>query len=138
MKGLKIVLWLCALCCLSGFVFAALPWRMLIACYQWCGFQVPTEIPLTVYMIRIFSATYGFIGIFFLILALNPLKYGAMLLLAGYGTLCMAVFCLVGGIWYSLPFFMYLFDFIFCGVFGVLILVFRKNALQAQSSEERG
>jgi len=76
----------------------------------------------------------GMIGIFFVILAQNPPKYGAMLLLAAYGLLCFAVFCLVGGIRYGLPVWAYSGDVIFGVVTGVLILVLRKKATQANSA----
>jgi len=74
------------------------------------------------------------IGIFFVILARNPLKYGAMLPLAAYGLLCYGVFCLVGGIRYGLPVWTYSGDVIFGVVAGVLILVLRKKAMRANSA----
>jgi hypothetical protein len=115
-----------------GFIVAALPWSTLVACYQWFGYQFPSSEPLIIYMVRIFAATFGLIGIFYLILALNPLKYGSMLLLAVFGMLSTSAFCLVGGIWYSLPVFVYLFDVITCAVLGLLIMRFRKNAIHAE------
>jgi uncharacterized membrane protein YjjP (DUF1212 family) len=72
---------------------------------------------------------FGMIGIFFTILARNPLKYGAMLLLAAYGLLCYGVFCLAGGIRYGLPVWAYYGDVVFGIVAGILLLVFRKKAL---------
>jgi hypothetical protein len=68
-------------------------------------------------------------GIFFVILARNPLNYGAMLLLAGYGLICFGIFYLVGGIRYGLPVCIYSQKSIFSAVLGVLILVFRKKAM---------
>lgn len=97
MKGLKIILWICAISCLLGFVFAALPWRATAALFHLFGVPPPTAEPIIVYLYRLCLAMFGMIGIFFTILARNPLKYGAMLLLAAYGLLCYGVFCLVGG-----------------------------------------
>jgi uncharacterized membrane protein YjjP (DUF1212 family) len=77
---------------------------------------------------------FGLIGIFFLILARNPLKYGAMLLLAAYGLLCFAVFCLAGGIRYGLPVWIYSGDVIFGAVAGSLLLIFRKKAMQTKTA----
>ncbi len=134
MKGLKIILWISAICCLLGFIFAAFPWRAITAWFNWVGYQPPSAEPITVFKFRLCLAIFGIIGIFFVILARNPLKYGAMLLLAAYGLLCYGVFSLVGGIRYVLPVWMYAGDVIFGVIAGVLILIFRKKAIQANST----
>jgi len=134
MKGLKIILWICAICCLLGFIGAVLPWGVITALFQWVGVQPPTAEPITVLIIRLCSAISGMIGIFFVVLARNPLKYGAMLPLAAYGLLCYGVLCLVGGIRYGLPVWTYSGDVIFGIVAGVLILVLRKKAMRANSA----
>ena len=104
------------------------------ACFQWAGGQPPAAEPITAYMIRSLLVIAGMIGIFFAILARNPLKYGAMLLLAAYGLLCYGLVCLVGGIRYALPIWMYAGDVVFGVVAGVLIIVFRKQAMSADSA----
>jgi hypothetical protein len=130
MKGLKVVLWICAVACLLGFVAAAFPWRVIISLCQWVGVEPPTPDALTVYVFRLFMAMFGLIGVFFVILARDPLKYGAMLRLAAYGLLSFGIFCLVGGIKYPIPLFAYLGDFIFGVVAGLLLLVFRRKAMR--------
>ena len=134
MKGLKIILWICAICCLLGFIFAAFPWRAITALFNWVGLQPPVAEPITAFMFRLCLATFGMIGIFFVILARNPLKYGAMLLLAAYGLLFYSVFCLLGGIRYGFPIWTFAGDVVFGVVAGVLILTFRKKAIQATST----
>jgi hypothetical protein len=134
MKGLKIVLWICAICCLLGFIFATLPWHAMTTLYHWSGVQPPTPEPTTVLMFRLCGATFGMIGIFFIILARNPLNYGAMLLLAAYGLLGFGIFCLVGGIRGGLPVLVYSTKFIFFVVVSVLILIFRKKAIRSNST----
>jgi len=129
MKGLKIILWICAISCLLGFICAALPWPVITTFYHWSGVQPPTAEPTTVFLLRLCLATFGLTGIFFVILARNPLNYGAMLLLAGYGLLCFGIFYLVGGIRYGLPVWIYSQKSIFSAVLGVLILIFRKKAI---------
>ncbi len=129
MKGLMIILWICAISCLLGFIFAALPWRATTALFHLFGVPLPTAEPITVYLYRLCMAMFGMIGIFFIILARNPLKYGAMLVLAAYGLLCYGVFCLAGGIRYGLPVWAYYGDVVFGIVAGILLLVFRKKAL---------
>ncbi len=134
MKGLKIILWICAICCLLAFIFAALPWGAITALCRWGGIEPPTAEPITVFMFRLAEVLFGMIGIFFVILARNPLKYGAMLLLAAYGLLCYGVFSLVGGMRYGLPVWTYSGDVIFGVVAGVLLLIFRKKAMQTNSA----
>ena len=134
MKAMKIILWITGICCLAGFAAAALPWPTITSLFRWFGIQPPAAEPVTAFGFRLASAMSGMIGIFFLILARNPLKYGAMLLLAAYGLVAYGVFCLLGGIRYALPLYTYSGDFIFGVVAGVLLLVFRKRAMQTNSA----
>jgi len=129
MKGLKIILWICAIIFLLHFIGVALPWSVLTSFYHWGGIQPPTAEPTTVFLLRQFVLICGMIGIFFLLLARNPLNYGAMLLLAGFGLICFGIFSLVGGIRYGLPVWYFSQDSIFCTVVGVLLLIFRKKAI---------
>ena len=134
MKGLKIILWICAISFLLAFILAPIPWRAIIAWFQWVGIQPPAAAPITVFMFRISLAMFGMVGIFFVILAKNPLKYGAMLPLSAVGLFCYGVLSLVLGIRYGLPVWIYFNDVVFGLVTGVLILVFQKKAIQANSN----
>jgi len=77
---------------------------------------------------------FGIIGVFFAILARNPLKYGVMLPLAAYGLVGYGIFSLVAGMRYGLPVWAYSGDVIFGVVAGVLVLIFRKKAIQTNSA----
>jgi len=134
MKELKIVLWVCAVSCLLGFAFGALPWKAILAFFRFFGIQPPITDPITTYMLRLCMATFGLIGIFFVILARNPMKYGEMLPLAGFGILFMGLFSLLGGIRYGFPVWCYIIDVIFCTVAGVLVFILRKKVMQTDSS----
>jgi len=131
MKGLKIVLWICAIYCFTGFIPAALPWDTIVALFNWVGIQPPTTEAISVFIFRLGSAIFGLIGIFLVILARNPLKYGVMLLLAAYGLMLFGVLVLIGGIRYELPVWAYFSDVIIGIVGGVLLLYFRKKELAA-------
>lgn len=134
MKGLKIILRVCGIAFLLGFIFLLIPWRVMA---QWCGLmgiEVPLIAPVSVYVARLLLVCSGLMGIFFMILAADPLRYGPMLPLAGYGFIFAGLVCLAGGIRYDLPFMMFGFDVIFCVVTGKLILVFRRQAFREQSS----
>ena len=134
MEVLKTALWLSAIYCLVESSGVLLPWRAITAYFEFYGYQVPAAEPINVFMIRLFSVLFGMIGIFFIILAQNPLKYGGMLLLAAYGLLFYGDLNLVGGIRYVLPVWIYTGDVIFAVIAGVLILIFRKKVIQANST----
>lgn len=134
MKGLKIILWICAIRFLPGFILAAVPWRAFAAWGDWVGIQPPGAEAVTVFMFRLSFVIFGMIGIFFAILARNPIKYGVMLLLAAYGLVGYGIFSLVTGILYGLPVWTYSGHVIFGVVAGVLLLIFRKKAMQTNSA----
>ena len=79
---------------------------------------------------------FGMIGIFFVILARNPLKYGTMLPFAGYGLLCYGMFWFLGGLRYQLPVWTFSGDVIIGLVAGILILALRKRAMRAEQAEK--
>ncbi len=128
MSGLKIVLWLTGVICLCGFIGIILPWSIIaklasISNWDVSGFQGCEK-----YVVRIAMAAFGMIGVFFLILARDPLKYGIMLSLAGYGLLVFGLICLVWGIYYRLtgfPWWSWLGDVLFCLITGGLIVYFK-------------
>ena len=135
MKGLKIILWICAISCLLGFILAASPWRVITTFNHWSGIQPPTGDPTTVFLLRLFMMTFGMIGIFFVILARNPLKNDAMLLLAAYGFLIFSgIFYFVDGIRYGIPVWYCSLKSISSVLLGVLILLFRKKAIGSSTT----
>ena len=134
MKGLKTTLWVCAIFFLLSFICIPLPWQTFTTWSNQLGVQIPTAEPWTLFWVRMLFATYGMIGVFFVILARNPLKYGEMLLLAAYGLLLLGVFLLIGGIHYSLPFITYIVKVIIFFILGALILLFRKEAIQENNA----
>jgi len=128
MKGLKVILWICGIAFLLSFVFLFVPWRFMVA---WCGrmgVEVSVTEPVAAYVTRVILVCCGLIGVFFVILAKDPLRYGPMLPLAGNGLVLAGLACLAWGMRYRLPFIMFGFDTIFCIVTGVLILLFRGRA----------
>ena len=129
MKGLKITLWICGVCWMLGFVFAALPWEAFTALCKWMGIHPPEGKGITIFMFRLACTSFGMIGIFFVVLARNPLEHDAMLRLAAYGLLCYGLCCLLGGIRYGLPSWTYAGDAIFGTITGVLLFIFRKQAM---------
>lgn len=134
MKGLKVVLWVCVAGCLLSCVSAACPWSFYEAMAGFVGVDLPAPAPLLVYAMRLSLAMLGVVALFFILLATDPLKYGGMLPLGAFGLICYGAFCLVGGLWYGLPFAAYGFDMLFGVILGVLILVYRGKAIREEDS----
>ena len=140
MNRLKTTLMVCAIAFLLSFIFAALPWRALTAWANQFGVQIPTAEPWTVFWVRILFTTYGMIGVFFVILARNPLKYGEMLLLAAYGLLLFGLLALIGSILYVLPNALpittitIIVKITIYFILGALILLFRKEAIHENNA----
>ena len=133
MKALKVILWISAIGSgLSGFASAFLPWHIITGWIASSGVQPPGNESATIYMFRLGFMAYGMMGVFFGILATNPLKYGVMLPFAACFLICYALFRFVGGIAYQYPVGHYLGDFITGILFGVLILILRKRALKSK------
>lgn len=137
MKVLKIILWVCGIAFLLSFVGLLIPWRVMAACIERVGIEVSVVAPFKAYIARLTLGCSGLAGIFFVILATDPLRYGPMLPLAGCGLIFMGLICLVGGIRYDLPAVMFYLDMVFGLVGGALILAFRAKALFEQTPRPR-
>ena len=79
-------------------------------------------------MARLMSATFAVIGIFLLILALSPAKYGIMVPFAGVTAVALGVVCAATGFIVKMPNLWFLGDALSALTLGVLILIFRRQA----------
>ncbi len=130
MRSLKIFLWIAAIgCLLSGFgIF--LPISMLESFAKVLGFQAFPDSPLFEYTIRVMSAMAVAMGAFFVILALHPMKYGAMVPFSGLAAVFLGVVCLITGMVVGMPPLWFMGDSLSCYVLGTLIVVFWRQAKQ--------
>jgi len=135
MKGLKIVLWVCGILMLLGFVEMLIPIRFLAEWYKPFGVELPLD-AMSTYMIRVCQAMAGLVGVFLVILAQDPLKHRPMVLLAGYGDLFLALTVLIWGSRYGLPPVMVRLGTASMVIIGVLILLFRGKALGEQPAPQ--
>lgn len=87
-------------------------------------------------MVRVGSATYVAMGAYLVILALNPLKYPALIPFTGLAAVFLAVVCGITGLVAAMPPLWFLGDSLSCLVLGILILVFWQKAKVNQSIEE--
>jgi peptidoglycan/LPS O-acetylase OafA/YrhL len=90
--------------------------------------------PQVIYAARLLSATFTLVGVFLVILALDPLKYGVMVPFTGIAAVILGAFCAAAGLLAKMPTWWYLGDALCCLVLGVLILVFWQQANQTSGS----
>ncbi len=128
MRGLKICLWIAGVSCLLSVVGMFLPVRVIESLAKAFGVQTLPDSPLFFYMARVTSAMAVWIGVFFIILALSPMKYGVMVPFTGLASVLLGVVCGITGLVVGMPPMWFLGDFVSCTVLGVLILVFWRKA----------
>lgn len=138
MRALKICLWIAGVGCLLSIFGIFLPISAWESIAKFIGAQPLglTDSPLVEYAIRLMSATYVGVGVFFVILALDPMKYGVMVPFAGMAAVLLGVVCAIIGLMVAMPVPWFLGDSIPCIVLGILILAFWKKAKTNHTIEE--
>ena len=130
MRALKICLWIAGIGCLLSVLGMFLPVGAIESFVQLFGEQSFPDSPVFLYALRLMSATYAAVGVFFVILALDPMKYGVMVPFSGVGAVFVGVVCAIAGLLTAMPLWGFLGDSLSCLVLGVLILVFWRQAKQ--------
>ena len=130
MRALKICLWIAAVGCLLSVFGIFLPISVFEHIARFFGIESLPDSPLLVYAGRLMSATYAAVGVFFVILALDPMKYGVMVPFSGVGAVFVGVVCAIAGLLAEMPLWWFMGDSLSCLVLGVLILVFWQQAKQ--------
>lgn len=133
MRGLKICLWLAGFLCLLVVVGLFLSFSACESVAQFFGLEKLPESPLIMYAIRTTAATYVGIGLFFILLATQPLKYGKLVPFSAAALVCIGAVCMVAGATEQMPTVWYLSDSLSCAVLGLLILVFWQRAKKLPS-----
>ncbi len=130
MRGLKICLWMGAIGCLASVVGLVLPlsvWEGIVDAF---GIESLPDSPLFMYVARLLSAMSAATGVFLIILALDPLKYGVLVPFTAVSAICLGLVCGVAGSVTPMPVWWYLGDSVSCLAFGALTLVFWQQARQ--------
>lgn len=127
MNSLKITLWISAVGCLIAAPFTFLPWGIIENIFLWFGVEpIPNNL-ITTYLFRMACGVFALIGIFFIILAKNPFKYGVMLHLGAYGLIFLGTLCLILGLSLNMPLKLYIGDTLFGLVLGFLIVILSQG-----------
>ena len=124
MRALKICLWIAGIGCLLSVIGVFLPISVIESIAKFFGIESFPDSPQFMYAVRLMSATYAAVGVFFVILALDPMKYGVMVPFSGVGAVFVGVVCAIAGLLAAMPLWWFLGDSLSCLVLGVLILVF--------------
>jgi len=128
MRALKICLWIAGFACLLSVIGVFLPISVFESIAKFFGIESLPDSPQFMYAVRLMSATYAAVGVFFVILALDPMKYGVMVPFSGVGAVFVGVVCAIAGLLAEMPLWWFLGDSLSCLVLGVLILVFWRKA----------
>ncbi|MFC1614107.1 hypothetical protein ACFL5K_02300 [Gemmatimonadota bacterium] len=136
MKSLKIVLWICALGCLTAVPLVILPWGIIENIMLCFGLEPIPDTPAAMYFVRVACGVFGLVGIFFIILARNPLDYGPMLNLCAYGLIVFGLLSLIIGLSLKMSPIVFLGDVIFGIILGILIAILSSKAQRAIKAKE--
>ena len=135
MRGLKIFLWIGAVLCLLSAIGMFLPCSVLCAIARAFGIEPTSDSPLLEYGVRTILATYVAVGVYLLILALDPMKYGVLVPFTGVASLFLGLVCAVAGVVAEMPPKWFLSDSLSCAVWGVLVLICWQKARQTIKAE---
>lgn len=136
MKSLKVTLWITAIGCLVAVPFIVLPWSVLEKIVLWFGIGSISNDPFVMYLLRVSCGVYGLIGVYFIILAKNPLNYGPMLNIGAYGLVLFGLLSLIMGVGLGISPKAYTGDFLSGLVLGVSIIVFSSKAKRDVKQED--
>ncbi|MBN1292608.1 MAG: hypothetical protein JXB48_12280 [Candidatus Latescibacteria bacterium] len=131
MKGLKIALWVTAIGCLTAVPFIFLPWAAVESIGSWFGVEQLPDTLIAIYFFKVVFGVFGLIGVFFIILARNPLKYGPMLHLGAVGLILFGLLALILGLSIGLPLIVYLGDGLSGLVLGGAVFIFSSKPNKA-------
>ncbi len=135
MKTLKFVLWVPAIGCLSAVPFIFLPWSVIESIGSWFGIESLPSMPIAVYFFKVTFGVFGLIGVFFVILARNPLESRPMLSLGAFGLILFGLLALVAGLYLGLPPIVFLGDGLSGLVLGIAILFLSSKLKQLSKSQ---
>ena len=126
MRALKIFLWLAGIACLlSGYgVFMSMSALEAMANFFGTESLDFPDSPLFVYIVSLCSAMAVAMGVYLIILALNPVKYPALIPFTGLASMFIGVVCGIAGTLTEMPTLWFMGDSLGCLVFGILVLAF--------------
>jgi hypothetical protein len=124
MRALRICLWVGGIFCFLLSMFGlCLPVSVLESVANYFGTRT-----FIIYGIRTASAAFVGMGTISIVLALNPMKYGAIVPVLGISSIFIGVVCVVTGLTVGMPIIWLLGDSLFCALLGALVFLFWQKA----------
>ena len=130
MRSLKICLWIAAIGCLLSVFGVFLPFSVLESVAKAFGAQALPDSPLVIYAARVMSAMAVATGVYFVILALDPMKYPVMVPFSGLAAVFLGLVCGITGLAVGMSPPWFLGDSLSCLVVGGLIFIFWRQTKQ--------
>ena len=131
LKALKFALWVAAIGCLAAVPFVALPWSVVDNIAHLFGIHPLPDDPVVMYLVRVSCGVFGLIGVYFIILARNPLDSGPMLDLGAYGIAIFGLLSLFIGLSLNVSPRLFIGDALSGLILGVAIIVLSSKAKKA-------
>jgi len=128
MRSLKICLWIAGVACLLSVFGMFIPISTFESIARVFGVESLPDTPLFLYAIRVMSAMYVGVGVFFMILARHPMDYGVLVPFSALAAVFVGAVCGITGLMVKMPILWFLGDSLSCMVLGFLILVFWRQA----------
>ena len=100
-----------------------LPWSQVSYILNGLGLEKVPDAPMFIYWFKMTAGALGFIGVIFIFLAINPIKYKLFTLIAGCFMMIEGFIILIYGLLLKLPPIPFYFDVIFCVLNGLLIII---------------
>ena len=135
MRCLKVCLLITAFSCLAAALFMILPIPTIESFFENFGIESLPDTPIFIYITRLVSATYAVIGVFLIIMALDPMKYGVMVPFAAVSTLFIGLVCGTVGVISVIPKLWFLGDALFGIILGLGILISWQKVKKGRSAE---
>jgi hypothetical protein len=131
MRGLKICLWITGISCLLAVFGMFLPISVCQNVAKIFGVEAMFRYsPVFSYALRTVAATYVGIGVFFVILAIAPMKYGVLVPFSAIAAFFLGLFCAIAGLATEMPTLWFMSDALTCMILGILIFMFWRQTKQ--------
>ena len=125
-------MWLGGVFCLLSVVGVFLPISVFESIAKYFGVESPgfADQPLVEYAVRLMSGTYVAVGVYLVILAREPMKYGVLVPFTAVASVLLGAGCVVTGLMVGMPVQWFLGDGVPCIVFGVVVLLLWQRVKQ--------
>ena len=138
MKLLKGLLWVCGIIFFISFPMMVVSWDVVAGLCKWFGLPALPADAMTVYAYRMLCALCGFVGLYFMVLAMDPSCCMKLVRLTGWGMMFVGIVAIVTGIMVNMQPPWYIADGGFGVLIGLLITVLHRQVLASEQAKKAG